>query len=173
MSNNLPGNLPGGIPQATTPQGPLPAAGLTPVTDGHGHYILQAVAAQVAFHGTTATATTLPNNGDNVIVPISAIQYDTASAYSVSTHLFTVPVDGKYILTAQASGPGVALVVDQLRGASSIYTAQSEPGPPAALSDVFDCTAGDTLQLLAFDQNAGSGAGLLTNAVLTITRVSS
>ena len=106
----------------------------------------------------TGSATTLPN-GSLTITVYGTQTYDTHSAYNNTTGIYTVPISGKYEVTAAigssasyaASGIGDQLAITIFLNASQ-YSFQNEWAQTTLttswsvmMTDTLQCNAGDTI----------------------------
>lgn len=127
------------------------------------------------------TAGTSLSNATTTKIPFATQAFDSHSAFATDT--YTVPVSGKYRVTAQVAfaanstgarqvwigknGNSVSGGLSQVLGGSGPYTVT------AITSDTFSCVAGDTLAVYAY-QDSGGSLALSTTAgfnYLAIERV--
>lgn len=125
-----------------------------PTTYNNADYIWNGTAwiaanAGVRFTGSIATATAL---AANTPIKYSTIVEDTASGWSASTGLYTVPFAGTYLFTCQvkqSTSVSVGIAI-QKNGATIVYSGSAPASNTGGVSIAWvqQCAAGDTINTI-------------------------
>lgn len=120
-------------------------------------------------------------------IPLDTVEIDTANGWNSGTHAYTVPVTGKYLLSASA---GFAVTTASLlfqvlaiwkngTGTGTNILSGATTPPTGTVTDItvlgakiFNLTAGDVLTLAIFMQGtSGSVQNTASNTYITIQRI--
>lgn len=130
----------------------------------------------------SAVNQSIANNSNTQTMTFATKAFDTHNAYNTSTGIYTVPVSGKYLLTANirftaysaSDSPQVRIYKNGTKvaaGGTIAFTTSN--GWFAAVSDFESCNAGDTLEFRAFQASGSSQTldGDTTENYLCIARI--
>lgn len=118
----------------------------------------------VAMRYTSTTSVSAPNTTQTVM-PYNNLVYDSHSAFSTSTYLYTVPVPGMYQVSAafdfatnSTNGREMWLWVNgsQVAAMASQWTPPSTNNAYMYGSTAYYCTAGQTIQIKGVQNSGGS-----------------
>lgn len=134
------------------------------------------------------TSTFTPSFGSYNTIPLDTVEIDTANGWNSSTHAYTVPITGKYLLsgsagfqvtTASLEFQVLAIWKNGTGTGKNILSGASTPPVGTLVTDIsvlgskiISLTAGDVLTLAIFMQgSAGNVQASGPNTYLTIQRV--
>ena len=123
-------------------------------------------------------------NSAFTLAPFDTVNWDTFSAFSTSTHLYTVPVAGYYNVMgawsrATSLSAGQAMISAIYQNGSAVswgsYSQWTATGArmTSTVADHVKCAVGDTLALYYFDYGGGGANTLTTACYMSIGKESS
>lgn len=121
--------------------------------------------------------TSISNSGGDILVPFATKVYDSHNAFNTSTGIYTVPVSGKYRVSASMTFAGAVYAVGNFVGAGvykngslESYGPLSDAGTttsvniPAPVTTTVQCNAGDTLNITVANGRTAGSTSLITSA---------
>ena len=120
-----------------------------------------------ALRAGAALTTAIPGGGTVTTIPVNAAQIDTYSAFSTSSHTWTVPLSGVYLVHGTAHfGTATTTNVQagiQVNGTLTVwgpaYQAAGSGSTAPQVTRLLDLEAGDTVKLVAASNTTGNVLG--------------